>query len=121
MLYYVHGGVLALGSCCKDHRKDQHTHKDQSMSSHENHDRHMDHRSRSEHKDHGSWSEHKDHGKNCEQNIGRRCRKDQNYAEHIPVVLDSKNLYRRMSLRNWSRVNYHLQLSLCLLLLSSEQ
>ena len=112
MLYYVNGGGLTLGSVRKDHRRDQHTHMDHCMSSHENHGRHMDHR---------SWSDHKDHGKNCEQNIGRRCKKDQNYAEHIPVVLDSKNLYRRMSLRNWSRVNYHLQLSLCLLLLSSEQ
>ena len=103
---------MALSGCCKDHRKDQHTRMDHCMSSHENHGRHMDHR---------RWSDHKDHGKNCEQNIGRRCRKAQDDAEHSLVVLDSKNLYRRMSLRNWSRVNYHLQLSLCLLLLSSEQ
>ena len=112
MLYYVNDGGHALGSVRKDHRRDQHTHMDHCMSSHENHGRRMDH---------GCGSEHMDHGKDREQNIGRRYRKDQNDAEHSLVVLDSKNLYRRMCLRNWSRVNYHLQLSLYLLLLSSEQ
>ena len=73
------------------------------------------------HENHGSGSEHMDHRKNCEQNTSRKCRQDQDDAEHSPVVLDSKSLYRRMCLGNWSRVNYHLQPSLCLLLLSSEQ
>ena len=73
------------------------------------------------HENYGSGSDHMDHRKNCEQNIGRRCRKDQNDAKHNLVVLDSKSLYRGMCLGNWSRVNYHLQPSLCLLLLSLEQ